>query len=155
MTLQEVFGWQRQKLVLHKHLHPTLIDKIFTYNFSINVYIVYYMLMSKTISMSSLVFKASIRLLLLYLISPMYRFKKMFFLRLSSGDFDGFALLLYSVVLVSEVLAFFGPSGFVTLACAYETTCVLSDINPSTSWYQHHFSERSDPDLIFMDLSSL
>ena len=108
------------------------------------------MLINKVIFISSLAFKLSISFVLLSLILPRHRSRKISSFRFGSGDFDVLSLVLNSVVLVTDALADFGPSGSIALACACETTCALSDMNSSTSWYQRHFSERSDPDRIFM-----
>jgi hypothetical protein len=62
------------------------------------------MLINKLIFMSSLVFKLSIRLLLLFPISPIHRSRKLSSLHLGSENFDVFSSLLCSVVLVSERL---------------------------------------------------
>ena len=82
--------------------------------------------MSKTIFMSTLAFKLSIRLLLLSLISPMQRYMKMSSFRFGSGDFDVLSPLLCSVVLVSDVVVDFSPSAFMVLAwvsCVPATSC--------------------------------
>lgn len=71
------------------------------------------------------------------------------------GNFDVLSSLLCSVVLISDVLADFGPSGFVALACACETILVLSYMNSSTSWYRPHFSDCYETDFMVIALSSL
>ena len=91
------------------------------------------MLINKVIFMSSLVFKLSIRFLLLSLILSRHCSRIMSLLRLGSGDFDVLSPFLRSVVLLIDVLADFGLFGFIALAYAYETTCALSDKNSSTS----------------------
>ena len=123
--------------------------------FSINCSIVYFMLINKVIFISSFVFKLSIRFLLLSLILPRHRARKMSSLRLGSGDFYVLSPLLRSMMLLIDALADFGLFEFIALACACETTCALSDKNSSTNWYQRHFLERSDPKRICMILSSL
>ena len=64
---------------------------------------------------------------------PIHLYRKMSLLRLGSGDFDVISPLLCSVMKVSIAVVNFGPSGVVVLACAYKTTCALSDINSFTS----------------------
>ena len=110
------------------------------------------MLINKVIFMSSLAFKLSIRFLLLASILPRHCSRKTSSLHLGSEDFDVLSPLLCYVVLVNDALMDFEPSGFVTLAFTCEMICAMSDMNSSTSWYQRHFYERSEPDRIFMAL---
>ena len=117
--------------------------------------IVFCILINKTIFISSLAFILSIRSLLLSLISLKHRSRKMSSLRLGSGDFDVVSQLFCAVVLVSESVVELGPSGFEALACACATTCALSDMNSFTNRYQRHFSDRCEPNLIFIALFSL
>ena len=68
------------------------------------------MLINKVIFISSLAFKHSISVLLNSLISPRHRSMNISSLRFGMGDLDVLSPLRSSVVLVSKLVVYFGPS---------------------------------------------
>lgn len=116
---------------------------------------VFCILISKAIFISSLIFRLSSKILLISLSSPRHLSKNKSSFRLGSGHFDELSSLFYSVVFDSEVTLQFTSSPFITLAWACETTFSLLNINSSTKRYHRHFSDHCNTDFIFIALSSL